>query len=287
MKTLGRKKNKYSANKRSSKRKIWSLGRNPGGRRRKRARPKRHRYEIAVPALGGAERMAYQLQTVPRLVSGLLLVIAGWLIYWFISADLFYIQHLQLDGNWRVPEAELLTISGLDGVNIFWADTKAAEMAISALPDVESARVRCSLPAKCFVQVKERPALLVWRQGDAQIWIGADGVALPARGELPNAMVLDAVESTALRPGDSVPPTLIATVQELERLQPDVRVYQYADQFGLSFRNDFGWLVRLGHDGDVAVKLNLVYTLANYLLTQDVTPTYIDVRYPKAPYYGE
>jgi len=255
--------------------------------RRQRTRPSRQRYEIAVPAMGGSARMAHPLQTMPRLVSGLALVVVGWLVYWFSSADAFYIHHLRLEGNWRVPETELLAMSGLDGVNIFWADTRAAERALEALPDVASAQVRCSLPAHCVVRVKERPALLVWQQGDAQIWVGADGMALPARGDLPDALVLDAVESTALKPGDRVSPALVAAVRELERLQPDVRVYQFSDRFGLSFRNDYGWPVRLGHGGDMAVKLDLVSALVNYLVGQGITPGYLDVRFSAAPYYGE
>ncbi len=279
MKQGERKPTRHAPGKRKPRRKLqW---------RRQRTRPSRQRYEIAVPALGGAERMAHPLQTMPRLVSGLLLVVAGWLLYWFSSADVFYIRHLKLEGNWRVPEAELLTMSGLDGVSIFWADSRAAERALETLPDVASAQVQCSLPARCVVRVRERPALLVWRQGDAQIWVGADGVALPARGDLPNALVLDAVESTALKPGDRLPPTLIAAVRELERLQPDVRVYQFSDRFGISYYNDFGWPVRLGHSGEIAAKLDLVYTLANYLVAQGITPKYLDVRFLEAPYYGE
>lgn len=239
-----------------------------------------------MPAFG-ATRGAGRLSISPRLASGLLLVLVGWLVFWFSSTDTFYIRHLEVEGGWRLQEAELLRVSGLDGVNIFWADTGAAERALKALPEVESARVRCWLPAHCSVHLKERSAMLVWRQGEAQIWIGADGVALPARGELPNALVLDAAGGTALKPGERLPASLLAAVHQLEQLQPDVRVYQYSDQFGLGFTSRYGWPVRLGHDGDIAQKLALLEAISDRLVAQGVTPSYIDVRFPEAPYYGK
>jgi len=223
----------------------------------------------------------------PRLINAFLLVVAGWLLYWFSNGDLFYVDSLQIEGGRRLPEAELMSIAGLEGVNIFWIDTRVAERVLEALPEVESARVRCSLPAKCVVHLVEKQALIVWRQGDAEVWIAADGTVIPARGELPNAIVLDAVEGTALRPGDQLDPTLVAAVKDLERLQPEVRSYQYTDRYGLSFRNTYGWLVRLGHGQQAEAKLNLMRALADYLVDQGITPAFIDVRFPEAPYYVE
>jgi hypothetical protein len=217
----------------------------------------------------------------------LLLVVAGWLLYWFSSADLFYITGLQIKGDSIFSEAELMTVAGLDGVNIFWVDTRTVERTIEALPEVESASVRCRLPAACVVHLVEKQALFVWRQGDAEVWISAEGTVLPARGELPNAIVMDAGASTALRPGDRLDPDLVAAVRELERLQPEVRLYQYTDQYGLSFRNGYGWLVRLGFGQKTETKLNLMRALTDYLESRGIAPTFIDVRFPEAPYYVE
>jgi cell division septal protein FtsQ len=217
----------------------------------------------------------------------LLLIVAGWLIYWFINADLFYIHNIQVEGDWRLSEAELLRVSGLEGINVFWTDTQAAARAIEALPDVQSAQVGCRLPANCVVKLVERPVSLVWRQGDAEVWIGADGVVVPARGELPNAIVLDAARSAALKPGDQFDPTLLVALEELERRQPAVRVYQYSDRFELGFENRYGWPVRLGNGDEIVTKLALSQNLADYLLSQGIVPRFIDVRYLETPYYGE
>jgi cell division septal protein FtsQ len=242
-----------------------------------------HHYQVAVPLV---EKSARRPLLPSRLVSGLLLIVLGWLIYWFTSADMFYIQRLRVEGNWRLPEDELLAISGLEDVNIFWASTLGAERALEALPDVESADVRCNLPARCAVTLVERPAALVWRQGDAQVWIGADGVVVPARGDLPNAIVLDASGSTALKPGDRLSPDLVAAVQALEQSQPEIRVYQYSDRYGLSFRNAQGWLIRLGQGQEIERQLNVLHTLAGHLQHQGIVPSFVDVRFPKAPYYS-
>lgn len=241
-------------------------------------------YQVEVPALKrGLDRSLVS----PQMISALLLVVAGWLLYWFSNADVFYTRGLQVTGNERVPEAELMAISGLEGVNIFWVDTYAVEQVIEALPDIVSADVRCSLPADCVIDLAERPALFVWRQGDAQVWIAPDGMVLPARGDLPDALVLNAVGSTALKPGDNLDLTLVAAVEELERLQPDVRRYEYSDQYGLSFRNPSDWLIRLGDGREIVTKLNLVQALTDYLSSQDIAPAFVDVRFPEAPYYSE
>jgi hypothetical protein len=110
-------------------------------------------------------------------------------------------------------------------------------------------------------------------------------VAVRARGNLPNAIVLDAAGSAALMPGDHLDTTLVSAVRELEQLQPLVRVYGYSDRYGLSFRNARGWLVRLGQGQDVAARLALVRALTEHLASQGIEPTFIDVRYLEAPYY--
>ncbi len=243
------------------------------------------RYPVALSAWGGAKRQISWRQAPPRLFSASLLIVAGWLLYWFCTADTFYIHGARIEGNWRLPDKELLALSGLDGVNVFWADTQAAVQAIEALPDVKSARINCNLPANCVIRLVERKAVLVWRQGEAQVWVGADGVAVRARGDLPNAVVLDAAGSAALMPGDRLDATLVSAVRELEQLQPSVRVYGYSDHYGLSFRNARGWLVRLGGGEDVTARLALVRALMEYLLGQGIEPAFIDVRYLQAPYY--
>lgn len=241
-------------------------------------------YQVAMPA---ARRRVEQSLVSPQLIGAALLVVTGWLIYWFSSADMFYIHRLQVTGNQRVPAAELFAVSGLEGINIFWVDTRAVESLIEALPDIESASVQCNLPADCAVDLVERRALFVWRQGEAQASIAPDGMVLPARVDLPDALVLDAIGSTALKPGDQLDPTLVAAMEELERQQPDVRTYQYSDDYGLSFRNAFGWMVRLGDGQDIVNKLKVLHTLTDYLSSQGIAPGFVDVRFPEAPYYGE
>jgi len=99
-------------------------------------------------------------------------------------------------------------------------------------------------------------------------------------------MVLDAVGSTALKPGDRLDPALLADIKELERLQPTVRVYQYSEEHGLMFKNAYGWTVRLGTGGGIEKKMVFSRALVEYLQSQGIVPSFIDVRYPQAPYYG-
>lgn len=272
----GRRKRRPVRRRRSRLGRILNLGRS----RKTRA----SRYQVAVPAL---QREVTRSQVPPWLISTLLLVVAGWLIYWFSSADTFYVSSLRVEGSRRLPEIELLEVSGLEGLHVFWVNTRTVEQAIEALPEVKSARLRCRLPAGCVVHLVERKATLVWRQGDAEMWIAADGTVMQARGDLPYASVLNGVGSTALIPGDEFDPGLVMAIAELEQLKPEVRVYEYSDQYGLSFRNDYGWLVRLGDGQEMETKLTLLSALMEYLPSQGIAPSFVDVRYPEAPYYGE
>jgi hypothetical protein len=110
---------------------------------------------------------------------------------------------------------------------------------------------------------------------------------LRARGELPNAIVLDAVDSTALKPGDRLDIDIVTGVEELARRQPEVREYQYSDEYGLSFQSDYGWSIRLGDGREIETKLRLAAVLTDWISNQGVPTSYIDVRYPEAPYLGE
>ena len=99
--------------------------------------------------------------------------------------------------------------------------------------------------------------------------------------------MVDGAGSKALRPGDQLSQNLVTAVEALARLQPGVRAYQYSDQYGLSFRNAYGWLVRLGEGPEIGTKLQVLDALTEHLASQGITPVYLDVRYPAAPYYGE
>jgi cell division septal protein FtsQ len=200
---------------------------------------------------------------------------------------MFYVQNIEVTGNDRLAEAELLAMSGLQGVNIFWVDTRVVEQALAELPDVASVRVSCSLLADCGIHLVERKPFLVWRQGNAEAWIGEDGVVLPARGDLQDATVLDATGRTALRPGDQVAPELVTAVADLKRLIPEVRLYEYTEDNGLSFQSSHGWRVQLGAGTEIEPKLKALDVLTNHLVDHGIAPTLVDVRFPEAPYYRE
>lgn len=242
------------------------------------------RYEVAVPA--ARRNMSRQLFPA-RFFSILLLAAAAWLLYSFNSNDIFYINDVRVEGNNRLSEEDLLVISDLLGMNVFWVDIHQAEQAIEALPDVSAARMRCGIPADCVIQLQERTPLFVWRQGDAQVWIGDDGIVLPVRGELPGSIVLNAGAGRALKPGDYLSEGIVTAVEELSRLKPDVKTYQYSEPYGLVFRNEHSWPVRIGEGADIGVKLKVLNAVTDHLVTSGITPSFVDVRYPDAPFYGE
>ncbi|RMF35087.1 MAG: FtsQ-type POTRA domain-containing protein [Chloroflexi bacterium] len=257
----------------------------PFGRKRSRYT----RYEITAPVALGVQPAREQARPAggaSRLVAAAMLVAGVWLLYLFGTQDAFFISEVEVRGNQRVTVEEIVAASGLRDLNIFWADPREVATRVrEALPDLTEVRVRCGLPARCRITVVERPPLLVWRQGEARIWIGADGVAVPARGERPGMMVVESPGGT-LRPGERLDPRIVETALQLHDLLPPGTVVQYTARYGFTFVDRRGWVVRLGVGEDMALKLTVLEALAQELTAQGVRPAFVDLRYLEAPYYA-
>jgi cell division septal protein FtsQ len=223
------------------------------------------------------------------------LLLAGLIaaLVYFSSAEQFFVYSAEISGQQRIGEETIYTTSGVHAQNIFWIRPQRVAEQIARLDGIKAVRVRCGLPARVRIEVTERVPILLWRaerQG-RDWWLDEEGVVLPYHGELTDTVfVIDKTDQN-LRVGDRVEPEGIArSVRQLAGALPDIEVFYYLPDEGLSFRyagSQGSWPVYIGSTEDLAKKLQVLQALTEYLAQERILPQYVDVRWPDYPVYGE
>lgn len=225
-----------------------------------------------------------------RGISFIILVLVGLAALDLTLNEAFYIYNPSVLGNQHVPAYEIIAASDLEGLHILWLQPeRTARSLIEALPELRGAWVWCGLPADCTIQVIEREPLFEWKQNQTRIWVDAEGVAFPPRGQTPAIPVVQVAPGVStLLPGRHVTPELLSTMKELIRILPEVKTFRYTIERGIEFSEPQGnWPVYVGVGSDMASRVSIWKALAANLASRNVRPKFIDVRYPQAPYYGK
>jgi hypothetical protein len=160
---------------------------------------------------------------------------------------------------------------------------------LTKMPEVRTASVWCGLPADCTIQVTERQPVFEWRQSQVRTWVDAEGIAFPARGQTPDIPVIQvAVGIASPLPGHKVNADLVGTMLALAKTLPEVRLYRFTTERGVEFSDPKGnWPVYIGVGPDAAERVAMWKALAASLAARNIRPTFVDVRYPTAPFYGK
>jgi cell division septal protein FtsQ len=259
---------------------------------RLKSRSRYRRYEANTTLSGSvqsAQRIDLQSVLTARSVSsGLLLIVVG-LALWLGLDDRFYVNSIKITGNTRVSAADIVQKSGALGQHIFWLrPIEVAQHLPAVLPSIRSAKMSCSLPAECSLSVVERQPIVAWQYGNAITWIDADRVAFAAEGKAVGALItIEATEGPALFPGQRADQQLIDAASAVAQAMPEIRTYRYTAAHGLEFNDARGFPVYLGLGSNMVDRVMIWKTLNPYLVSQDITPKFVDVRYPLAPYYGQ
>jgi cell division septal protein FtsQ len=149
--------------------------------------------------------------------------------------------------------------------------------------------LNAGLSAECNIAVVERQQRVVWDENGRLWWIDAEGVIFSAQpprlaegsegwlvqGPLPRDKNgrLDKRASVALNElweaGANISPLL-----------------QYVPGRGFVLTDERGWRVIVGQGSGMAKRLRVLEWLAADLETRGLTPRFVDVRFPDAPYYS-
>lgn len=256
------------------------------------AKPKRYRrYESAglAGALEALPRPTWQLNRRVTIIGIMLALLVAGVLYVSLG-DAFYVTRLTITGNARTSAQEIAQISEIGGKHILWIDqAKAAERIANGIPSVKSARVDCQLPNKCVIKVQERQPSVVWQFGGAATWIAEDGMAFAARAtkdENLNLVSIEALQGPALLPGKEADPRIVTAALAVARALPKVRHYQYTAEHGLEFQSAQGFPVYLGLGENMADRAMLWQAVEGELAQQGITPQFVDLRFPVAPYFA-
>jgi hypothetical protein len=224
-----------------------------------------------------------------------LAIAAGGLVVWLTLDARFYVYSAEIGGVRRVSEGEIFEASELMGLHILWARPAAIEARIlDKLPSVESVEVACSLPSDCRIAVAERQPRVLWDEDGQLWWIDEEGAVFPAQGGATN---LDAAKDTRGRwlvrgplprsDEGNLDEQVRVALTELWTSGEDVPTeFDYTTEHGLSFVEAHGWTVIIGQGAGMGERLRILEQLTAHLKARGVTPRFVDVRFPKAPYYA-
>ncbi|HJW82974.1 MAG TPA: hypothetical protein VJ754_01600 [Anaerolineae bacterium] len=222
----------------------------------------------------------------PRVLSGSIVAALMLVSVWAGFSDTFYVRAPIVTGNSRVPAPTIVAGSGIAGMHVMWLNARQVETAmLRAVPQLQSAQLACELPANCSIAVSEREPLLAWRWGQAAVWIDREGVAFPAQGDVPGLLTIASTEAPAPLPGRKLDQKLMSAIVSLASELPKVRRYHYSTERGLEFQDERSYPVYLGTGANMADRVAVWRALGDNLAARRITPKYIDVRFPLAPYY--
>lgn len=231
-----------------------------------------------------------------RLLSFFLAALFGAGLYFAWTLPNFRVPAATLVGNQMLTAEEVESVLRLNNAPIFLVVPADAETALRVnFPEITSVKVSVELPNKVIATITERQPVIRWEQDGAYTWVDAEGVAFRPRGEAQGLVVVSASgsppaglrsESDALAPVPFVATQIIESIRLLAPHVPQGSVLLYNPKFGIGWVDARGWTVWFGSSAEETdVKLRVYSVLVDSLAQRGITPSFINVAYPGAPYY--
>lgn len=249
-----------------------------------------------------------QLQLGWRFISGAIFFLSLAVVFSFSSLDTFEVSSINLKGSHRLGAEAILSQIDLVGKAII--STKPEEVVqeiTESFPSLKSVKVSTGLPASVNIQIIERDPIILWQTEETPLWIDADGVTFPVRGEAETILTVLAngnppeittLEETETPEGDeeisifkeqSFPKTTLEFINgmlSLSEYLPDETYLQYDPQFGLGWQDPRGWLVYFGSDtSEIDIKLAEYETIITTLQAENRQPALISLEFLHSPFY--
>lgn len=268
----------------------------------------RRRYDVSLGSPGAELR----LPAVPtfrlswRLVSGLVMLGLVAALYFLWTMPTFRVSAAEISGLRRVSERDVNLVLGVVDTPIFILQADVMEKnLLAAFPELSRATVQLAWPNKVFVAVTERVPVLAWTAGGQTVWVDAQGMSFPVRGESSESPLGDAASLVAVE-ADGPPPApsgdfsaevsawshpfmsvdLVSAVLLVHGFAPQGVTLLYDLEHGLGWRDPQGWQVYFGTDGsDMGQRLQVYQALVAELAAQQIAPALISVEHLHAPFY--
>lgn len=100
-------------------------------------------------------------------------------IFFFLSSSFFYIEKITVSGSEKIPESEILKLSGINkGTNIFKLDNRLSARSIEIQPVIKSAQVTRCLPREIKIDIVEREMWAVMPYNGAFLILDPEGICI-------------------------------------------------------------------------------------------------------------
>jgi hypothetical protein len=231
-----------------------------------------------------------------RLLSFFLVALFGAGLYFAWTLPTFRVTGTTLAGNQMLSVDEIESVLRLKDAPVFLVIPADAEKALRVnFPEITSVKVSLELPNKVIATITERQPVIRWEQDGAYAWVDAQGVAFRPRDEAQGLVVVSASgsppagvrsESDSLAPIPFVSAQIVESIRLLAPHVPQGSVLLYNPKFGIGWVDSRGWTVWFGSNADQTdVRLRVYSVLVDSLAQRGITPSFINVAYPDAPYY--
>jgi cell division protein FtsQ len=219
-------------------------------------------------------------------ISGVaLLALLIWSIYVLFTTSIFFVYGADIKGNMAVTSQEIYAASGIDSQSVFWISSAKIADRIVTLPNIKSAAVTVSLPAKVTIKVVERQPELLWQTGDTVWWVDQEGTIVPPKEEVEGMLRIIDDDRQPLEPGHQIDLNIVRGARRLRLFAPEVSLIRYSRANGLTVATPEGWPVFLGDGDEMRAKLVVLTSVLADLEERNITPQYIDMRNPLRPVF--
>lgn len=253
-----------------------------------------------------------------RLVSGLLVILCCAAVIMGFTAPTFQVGVPEVAGLTRISAEDLSETLRLENTPVFLVQPSQVQARVArAYPELKDISVKVILPNRVIVSAVERQPILAWEYDTNLIWIDAEGLIFPARGE-PAAPLLTIVADSApplFTPVDSlaalvedptatpeeqaaekpankprvpkqVSPEFLKAIFALSEKLPPETSLTYNSSNGLGWNDPLGWKVYVGVSlEDFDLKLALYERIVKALQEKGIQPALVSVAYLHAPFY--
>lgn len=271
-----------------------------GMARSKAGRNSRRRYDISL-SVPGAEMRLPALPTFRfgwRAFSFLMTVLLASALFYIWNSPIYQVSDLEITGLKRLTTREISNLLQLNGQPVFMVDAgKILDTLQEEFADLSSISVQVELPARVLISVVEREPVLSWQQGDRTLWVDAQGISFPVRGEQgPSIQVIAEDSPSQLLPlsteeateenAQLLTPEFVTAVENVYSIAPQGIPLIYTTEHGLGWQDKRGWQAFVGMDySNIEMKLSIYQAIVRYVKENEIHPAMVSVEYVHAPYY--
>ena len=255
-----------------------------------------------------------------RIISFILVILFSAVILVAWRSPDYQISMVEIKGLERISQDEVNNSFDILQKPIITIQPEEITQQISSVfPEFKDIKIIISLPNKVTVHLTERKPVIAWKVNETTIWIDADGIVLPARGQIGELITIESyslpvfsypkekdgaeILITKLQPKRNywklppysmiwyeyhrlIDPGLLAAIVRLNTQIPSEKVLLFDSHRGLGWNDPRGWKIFVGFNLERINEKRLAYEkIASELINQGIQPTMVSVEYLHAPYY--